>query len=203
MSEIKSELNDLLSECSELDKESREILSEFDKLISDPSKNNASQQRDELIDKTDEILLKSEDILEKLWDLSEITEPNLSQLLTIGGLIKEKCDMLCDRDDEIYIADEKLQNLLKIKRADEKLQKLLEIEEEIKRADTKEEIKQADEKLQKLIGKKETRKSNSKIKTALYFGSIFTATLAYLMSNKLEIHACSNPSLLFPTIVST
>ena len=175
MSETKRKFNDLLSEYSELERESKEILSEFDELISGPLNNNASQRCDKLKDKFDKNFIKSDNILDKLWDLSEITEPNLSQLITI----KEKRDMLCDRDDEICIADEKL----KIKQAVEKLQKLLEIEEELKRADTKEEINRVDKKLQKLIGKKETRKSNSKIKTALYFGSIFAATLAYLMSN--------------------
>ena len=182
MSKTKREFDDLLSKYYELDIESEGILSKFDELISDPSRIGNSQRCDEMKDKFDKNFIKSIYILDKLDDLVETFE--LNDLRAFKIIIRDRRDELIERIGEM---DDNLSKII-IKQADEKLQKPLEIEEEIKRADKKlqkligkkEETKRADKKPRR---KKEPQETNSKIKTALYFGSIFATTLAYLISN--------------------
>ena len=165
MSETKTErkFNCLLSKYSELEKESKEIVSEFYELISDPSRIGNSQRCDELIDKYDDILLKSDDILDKLDDLTEALKLNDPRRHTFEIIVRNKRDALLEREDKI---NDILPKII-IKLANEKLQKLIEKEKTLK-----------------TNAKKETPKTNAKIKTAMYFGYIAMATLAYLMSKK-------------------
>ncbi len=158
MSKTKREFNDLLSKYSELERESNEILSKFDELIGTinaSSRIGNSQRCDELKDKFDKNFLKSDDILDKLGDLTEALK--LNDL----GIVRNKRDALLEREDKI---NDILPKII-IKLANEKLQKLIEKEKTLK-----------------TNAKKETPKTNAKIKTAMYFGYIAMATLAYLMS---------------------
>ena len=181
MSKITRECTDLLSKHSEIMSESHEILSELSELSSNPPKNNSLQRINDLVRKNSEFLRKADFISERFSNLLEISEPNLSRLPTIGKIIKEKYDTLCDKEDEMYMADEKIHKLLWEKQDDEQLQELLMTEKKLSRTDKKIiRTKRADK---KIIRTKQADK-NLGTKTALYLSSILALSLAYLTSKK-------------------
>ena len=105
--------DNLLSKYSELERESEKILVEFNFIISGPLDDNDPQRCDKLKHKFDKNLTKSVKLLDKLQDLLGITDEDYWRLMTIG----EKDNTLCDRDDEICVAYEKLKKLISKKKS--------------------------------------------------------------------------------------
>ncbi len=145
----------LLSEYYRYESVIKKIASEFDELISNPSAISNPQRCDELLNNYDDFLLMCNDALDELNDLTEAMEPDDPRRKIFRIIVKNKRDAMPEKE-------------LKMDEMEDSLSKTI--------------TKQADKKPRRQIKKKETFKTNEKIKTALYFGSIFATTLAYLIS---------------------
>ena len=153
-SKHENRFDNLLSKYSELERETEKILAEFNFIISGPLDDNDPQRCDKLKHKFDKNHTKSAKLLDKLQDLLGITDEDYWRLMTI----EEKDNALCDKDDEICAAYEKLKKLISEKKRD-------------------------NEKPQKLTRTKRTDE-NLGTKAALCLGSILALSFAYLTSKK-------------------